>query len=53
VSKCSATATLTAEVAGTPTALPLVVAPGSNPATIVVTQRDTDAPSPFTVQVIS
>ncbi len=51
VSKCASTASLTGEVAGG-TALPLLVAPGSNPATVVVTQRDTDTPSPFALQVV-
>lgn len=51
VSKCSATANLTGDVANA-TTLPLVVATGSNPATVVVTQRDTDTPAPFTVQVL-
>lgn len=51
VSKCSATGSLSGDVADT-TALPLVVAPGSNPATVVVTQRDTDTPAPFTLQII-
>jgi hypothetical protein len=51
VSKCAPTASQTAEVASGTTA-PLLVAPGTNPATVVVTQRGTDAASPFSLQVI-
>jgi hypothetical protein len=51
VSKCAPTASLTGEVASGTTA-PLLVTPGTNPATVVITQRDTDAASPFSLQVV-
>jgi hypothetical protein len=51
VSRCTGTANPTAAVADD-TESPLVVAVGSNPATFVVTQRESEVASPFALQVI-
>jgi hypothetical protein len=49
VSKCVGTANPTA--AGTDTDMPLVVAVGTNPSTITVTEQDAATPYPFALQV--